>query len=264
MPSVPLFFDSEFGENLSADGSAFNVSFSPPIIIPHDANPIVRLYQASIPYVFPNIKTGVNDSLVVEKLTAGTNSVVSTATLTLEQGLYALTDMQHRFDFFFTHNGFDDVTVSLTGVPATQRIHLDFRSTTFDYKLKFASTTNTFGPIMGFTSDVTFLQANSPHVHRSESTAKFNQVTSVLVKCSLSAGVYLFGDRGSSALASVPLAEATPGTVFSYRPFNLLEIQAPHLRGATISNTHIEIQSQDEQHLDLMSEFYQCVVEIVY
>ena len=141
---------------------------------------------------------------------------------------------------------------------------MNVKTTTHRYVFKFSTTLNSFGPLLGMTSDVTFMETGSPHSHRSDLTAKFDQITSVHVKCSLSAGLYLHGDKGSSAIAAIPLAEATPGTVFSYRPVNMLEIDAPHLAGATVSTTNISIVAQDGEPLDTLTEFYQLVIEIVY
>ena len=84
MPTIPLILSSEFGQNLSSDYSSFSQQFSPPISIPRDTAPRIRLYQASIPYVMPNVTTGVNDSLTVERKTG--NTVHSTATLVLIKG----------------------------------------------------------------------------------------------------------------------------------------------------------------------------------
>jgi len=262
MPTIPLILSSEFGQNLSSDYSSFSQQFSPPISIPRDTAPRIRLYQASIPYVMPNVTTGVNDSLTVERKTG--NTVHSTATLVLDQGLYSLADIQERIDFFCTNNTHDDLTVELTGVVATQRVNLSVKNTSYDYNFKFATTTNSFAAILGFTADHAFLTASSPSIVRSETTAAFDTTTSVQVLTSLSAGLYLHGNQGSPCVASIPLAEATPGQVFSYRPVNLLEIEAPHLQGATISSTTISLQSQSGARLNLMNEYFQLTLEIVY
>ncbi len=97
MPETLILANSKDAKNVSADGSSFDVIFDVPIKT--EGVPHLKVLSSTIWYTFPNVKTGVNDELVIKY----GNGLTSTAYLTIPQGLYGITELnsvvQHQIEF---------------------------------------------------------------------------------------------------------------------------------------------------------------------
>ena len=96
MPETLIIANSKDARNVSADGSEFDVVFDVPIRT--DGDPHIKVLSSTIWYTFPNVKTGVNDQLVIKY----GNGLTNTAYLTIPQGLYGITELdaavQHQIE----------------------------------------------------------------------------------------------------------------------------------------------------------------------
>ena len=132
MPSFPLIIDTQFAENVSTKGNRCGVTFSPPLQVPSNANPRLRLYSSSIAYNFPNVSAELeNDTLHIERVIG---QIVSTHDVTFEAGLYgSLDDIQQVIKHSIQQDSkFSDLTISLVGVAATQKAHIEITNTEAD------------------------------------------------------------------------------------------------------------------------------------
>ena len=55
MPETVLFIDSSQANDLSADGSTFTYTMSPPLQVPGDADPRLSVLEADVVYTTPNV-----------------------------------------------------------------------------------------------------------------------------------------------------------------------------------------------------------------
>ena len=92
MPSFPIIVDTQFSENVSTKGNRCGVTFSPPLQIPRDSNPRLRLYSSSFAYNFPNASTEFeNNTLVIDRMSS-LSVLGHRHTVTFNDGLHGSLD----------------------------------------------------------------------------------------------------------------------------------------------------------------------------
>ena len=77
MPSFPIIIDTSFAENVNTKGNRCGVTFSPPLQIPRDANPRLRLYSSSLAYNFPNASAELGNCEFLQCTVLGKHGAVS-------------------------------------------------------------------------------------------------------------------------------------------------------------------------------------------
>jgi hypothetical protein len=92
MPSFPIIIDTQIAENVNTKGNRCGVTFSPPLQIPRDSAPRLRLYSSSFAYNFPNVSAEFeNNALVIDRLDS--SSVLGHRhTVTFKDGVYGSLD----------------------------------------------------------------------------------------------------------------------------------------------------------------------------
>ena len=156
MPSFPIVIDTQFAENVNARGNRCGVNFSPPLQIPRDANARLRLYSSSIAYNFPNVSAELeNDVLHIERIIG---QVIRIHNVTFEAGLYgSLDDIQQVIKHSLQQDSnLSDLTISLVGVAATQKAHIEITNDLAGTVVLCFSAPGSIGSLLGFTSDKTF------------------------------------------------------------------------------------------------------------
>ena len=116
---------------------------------------------------------------------------------------------------------------------------------------------------MGFTADKIF-SANTTAARESDTTASLDRTTSVLVQTSLCSGTIVAGKGGQSTLAMIHLAAFSPSSVIAFSLNNMLEVPAPNIAGASITNATFVLVNQNNEDLSTLDEQWQLVVEIVW
>ena len=257
MPSIPIVVDSAFAENVSAGGNRCSLSFSPPLQLPRDVSPSIRLYSSSFNYSFPNIDT-TNNQLHLRLMSIP----AVTQTITLPTGLYTLTDLERTVKHAIHANAtFGPFEIRFIAVNATQRVHIEVvNPTAHPFRMEFSQAASV-GSLLGFTQDVDFT-ANTTSSHEGNAVANLDRNTSVLVQTSLCSGSVVNGRGGSSTVAAIHLAAAIPGTTYAYQPDNTLTVPASHLAGATITNASFALVNQSFEELNTLGESFQLVLEI--
>ena len=113
----------------------------------------LRLHSSSLAYNFPNVSAELeNNTLRVERA-IGQN--VHEHDVTFETGLYGtLDDIQQAIKHSLSQDSnFSDLAISIVGVAATQKAHIEITTDQADSAiLRFASP-NSIGSLLGFTTD---------------------------------------------------------------------------------------------------------------
>jgi hypothetical protein len=263
MPSFPVIIDTQFAENVSTKGNRCGVTFSPPLQIPSNANPRLRLYSSSIAYNFPNVSAELeNDTLNIERIIG---AIVHTHTVTFEAGLYgSLDDIQQVIKHSLSRDSnFDDLTISIVGVAATQKAHLEITNGQAGTVVLRFSASGSIGSLLGFTVDKTFFPYSTTS-RESDTTASLDRTTSIFVQTSMCSGSVVAGKGGQSTLAVIHLAAFPPASVIAYSPNNMLEVPAPNLAGASVTNATFALVNQNNEDLDTLNEEWQLVIEVVW
>ena len=103
MPEKSLFINSQYGHSLSADGSTFSMDLlKPPLTIPKDAEPMVRVVEAGVFHTAHNIKSGVNN---VFKVSFSNISGNAPQTMTFPAGINNLSSLNLRLGHFLIDLG---------------------------------------------------------------------------------------------------------------------------------------------------------------
>jgi hypothetical protein len=224
----------------------------------------LRLYSSSFAYNFPNVSAEfANNTLVIDRLDG---SVLGHRhTVTFKGGLYgSLDDIAHVIKHS-THAdaNFDELEIHFIPVTATQRVHVEvINGHTDTVKLSFTYA-NSIGSLMGFTED-NFFTANTTATRESDTTASLDRTTSVLVQTSLCSGSIVAGKGGQSTLAMIHLAAFAPSSAIAFSPNNMLEVPAPNIAEASITNATFALVNQNNEDLSTLNEQWQLVVEIVW
>ena len=264
MPSFPIIVDTQFAENVSTKGNRCGVTFSPPLQIPASASPRLRLYSSSIAYNFPNVSAELgNNTLAIDRY--DDDVLGHRHTVTFRDGLYgSLDDIAQVIKHSIHSNAnFAELEINLIPVTATQRVHIEVvNGHTDTIHLSFTSA-NSIGPLIGFTADKYFT-ANTTETRESDTTASLDRTTSILVQTSMCSGSVVAGKDGQSTLAVIHLAAFTPSSVIAFSPNNMLEVPAPNLAGASVTNATFALVNQNNEDLDTLNEQWQLVIEVVW
>ena len=253
MPSLPLIIDSAFAENLNTKGNRCSISFAPPLQIPRGSSPRLRLYSSSFAYNSPNVDSS-NNQLIINRTTGG-----QTKTITFATGLYGtLGDIALHADA-----NYNQLEISLIGVAATQRVHLEVKKQCNDTVTFSFTSGSSIGPLMGFNQDAVF-PANFTTSRESDTTAALDRTTSILIQTSLCSGSVVRGQGGSSTLAMVHLGGEVPSSVVSYQPDNMLEVPAMQLAGGTMTSATFALINQSGEDVGTLGGKWQLVIEVVW
>jgi hypothetical protein len=264
MPSFPVIIDTQFAENVSTKGNRCGVTFSPPLQIPANSSPRLRLYSSSIAYNFPNVSVELgNNTLVIDRYD---DAILGHRhTVTFKDGLYGSLDDIAQVIKHSIHSdaNFAELEINLIPVTATQRVHIEVvNGHTDTIHLSFTSA-NSIGPLIGFTADKYFT-ANTTETRESDTTAALDRTTSILVQTSMCSGSVVAGKGGQSTLAVIHLAAFSPASVVAFSPNNMLEVPAPNLAGASVTNATFALVNQNNEDLDTLNEQWQLVIEVVW
>ena len=263
MPSFPIIVDTSFAENVSAKGNRRGITFSPSLQIPRNANARLRLHSSSIAYNFPNVSAELeNDTLHLERIIG---QLVHTHDVTFETGLYGnLDDIQQVINHSLQRDPqFSDLVVSLVGVAATQKAHIEISNGQADTVVLRYFALGSIGSLLGFTTDMLFYPSSTTS-RQSDTTASLDRTTSILVQTSLCSGSVVAGKGGQSTLAMFHLAAFSPASVVAFSPSNMLEVPAPNIAGAPITHATFALVNQSTEDLDTLNEQWQLVVEVVW
>ena len=239
--------------NKSSDGSSFDLQFDTPLEL--TGNPTMKVISANAWYVFPNVKTGVNDKITIRY---GTSDV---GVITIPQGLYDIDLLNNAIEREIQQtaiaDGVGNDSLTFVADNATQKVTLEIRST-INIEIRWGDTSETtMGALFGFnaiTSYNTVTHGNSHHFEGANQ-AQMSPLNSLQLHCSAARGSIANGKSGSSTIAAIEI-DASPGHQILYRPFFAPKVSASSLKSKT-SVMRFSLTDQSGNPVNTQGEYYQ-------
>ena len=239
--------------NVSVDGSTFEVNFTPALFLPKNAvNVSICAEESTVWYVCPNI-TEANNKFYIY---GNSNTNIPTLyTVTIAKGLYDLTALSGSILSQLSDQGAQTVPtplVNFLGDGNTQKVIIRF-----NYNNVYVDFTrnNTFREILGFSPLVYGPYANSPLNVYATNTAKFNTVNYFLIACNLVNQGIRFNNRYANIISQV-LIDVPPGSQIVSKPYNPSRVDANNLIGASRTNVKFSLTNDRLQAVDTNGEYY--------
>lgn len=244
--------------NKSSDGSTFTVIMQPALTIPNIAQNI-KCYtpETKFWYAFKNISSAKANNKFYITDNAG---IPTKYTLTIDDGLYSLDDLNSALNYQVTSAGLPSNTLTLIADNATGKVIFTL---TTGYQIYFGS--NSMNVLLGCNA----LQkipsgglTTGLYSEKAPNVATFSALTSVLFHCSLISNSILNG-RGSDVIASVAPAVSV-GSLQIDRPYNPIKIPCQNLYNLQIGQIMMYLTDQNGNLLDTNSENFEITIVIEY
>jgi hypothetical protein len=246
---------SNGAQNLSADGSTFNVQLNDPITIKQSAtNCTLEVAQASIWYTTPNISAALGNNKFFFKATADPPPLVE---ITIPDGLYSRSALNSFLSLQFANNGYPADLITLAEDASTQKTVLIFNYAGYEVDFTEANTCRT---ILGFNSRLVpaVPPSTAGQSEPSDNTAQFNTLNSYLLSTNLINNGIPVNAEGRNIVTRVPIS-STPGSQINYQPFNPIKTSAKNLIGKSTNAFTVWLTDQNGNRLDTFGEYYSAV-----
>jgi hypothetical protein len=273
MPESVLFIDSAHATDLSSDGSTFTYRMSPPLKIPGEANPKLKVIACDLVYSSPNVSAAKqNNSLKFATWSGGTVAAGTHTSfdyvdheITFEEGLYSLADIRSRIvDFCEAQTKLADTALDIRGESATQKCIIDWdaENAARGVHIKWTDT-NSIGKLLGFTSDditdlfdIASASRDQHYTFKGDQTANFDSVTHFQLRLSILSGDN-YDPEGNSGgqLAAAIVPDVSPGSTIRYRPYHPLPCDAHVLRGGRTGSFTVRVTDNHGQPAILRESF---------
>lgn len=253
--------------NVNQGGNAFEIQLDDPIDIPKDAlNVSVRVEEATVWWVVPNVITGENDTFYIfGDLQAGGQQLF---TIQIEQGLYDLTGLNNSLQSELEAAGARTVDgnnnplplVSLAPDDATQKVLLRFNypNVYVDFQPN-----NTPREILGFEALQYGPFPTAPINQLAPNTAAFNQVNYFLIASDLVQKGIRFNNRYNQVITQV-LINVAPGSQIVSTPFNPAKTTAQELAGSKRTNIRFRLTDDKLRPVNTNGEYFTARIVIEY
>lgn len=247
---------SSGSQNLSADGSTFQVSLNAPIAIPKGAvDAQAGVIQAAIWNTAANISADFKNnafSFTTTVAPAGTYNLV------IPDGLYSLGGLNSYLSSQFVNIGLPADLISLGGDSATQKTIVTFSTAGDSIDFTVANSVRT---VLGFDA-VVITAPSAGYSFFSNNPAAFNRVNSYIIASNLVSQGIPVNDKSRGIIATVPIT-AAPGSQVNYSPQNVIWFDAGELIGQPKINMQFSLLDQNLRSVDI-PDYYSFVVSIKY
>jgi hypothetical protein len=239
--SVSYIFNSDpvsGSQNLSADGSTFQVSLNDPIRIPAGAVDCkAGVIQAAIWNTAYNISAGFNNNKF--KFTTSV-APAGTYTITIADGLYSVALLQTFIATSLVNLGLPSGLFTISGDTATQKSVVTILTSGDSVDFTVA---NSVRQVLGFNS-VVITAPSANYSFYSNNTAAFNRVNSWIIASNLVSQGIPVNSQSQGIIASVPIT-APPGSQVTYSPQNVIWFDGRELIGQPKINMLFQLLDQD-------------------
>jgi len=243
--TIPIFINTEFGVNTTQNGSRITTHLSPPIEF-NNKKASFRVIQSSVFWSIPNISANLNNN-VLNFNEGGAHS------LTFDPGLYDLNSLNENISQYMVNNGLSSDLIVFTGDSSTSKVSVQLNSAT----VVIDWTTSTVSGILGFTSPSAGPVTSGTYIE-ADNIANLNSVTSILINCNFSSGVY-FNNKKSTVIASI-VPNVSIGSQIIYEPINPISSQV-HVNH--IDEISFWLTNQNNEPIDTNGESYSILGEFV-
>lgn len=252
-------------QNVSSDGSRFDITLYEPIQVPSDAeNVTVTMEEATVWWTIPNIVTGVNDQFKV--VDDGTHSGTAlTYNITIPQGLYDLSGLNQTLQREIAQYPGGDPTsspslIALSGDTATNKVEITVNYTGVQIDFTIA---NSCRVILGFNSQVLGPTVAAPTVYVADNVAGFNVVNSLIISSDIVSRGIRFNNTYSQILDQV-LITVAPGSQIVQTKFRPPVIDESRLAGAIINRISFQLTDENLNAVNTAGEAYTARIVIRY
>lgn len=248
-------------QNISSDGSRFEVELSEVLTLPRDAlNPTISCDQASIWWSVPNITTSNNKIFIHGYNTAGTEVDFD---LTIPTGLYNLNQLNTTIQNLLENE--DAKTsplpnIELVGNSSTQKVEIKFN---YDIVEIDFTISNSCRAILGFNSAVLGPYSNTPKTISGDTTADMNPVNSFLLHTNLVDNGIALNGIYNNTIAEV-LINVQPGSQILYEPYNAPKVSCHKLKGGSMRRVSVSLTDNENNAVDTDGEIFSLRIVIRY
>lgn len=248
-------------ENLSADGTQFNVTLDTPLAIPKSAmNCSMAVLAATIWNVSPNISAAFNNNLFQYQTSVAGGPLV-TYTEVIADGLYSLDALNSYLAIKFTNRGFPGDLFVFTGNSSTNQSVITFLIALDVINIGI---NGSVGTLLGYPTGSPNISAPFPgYSEFSPDIATFNRVNSYVITSDfVSTGIALNG-TSRSILANVPIT-APPGSQIVYLPSQPQFFMADELIGNSKSFARFNLTDQSLRPSPTNGEYWTVTIILMW
>ena len=260
---LPFIFSSSAAagaQNISQNGSSFEVNLDRPIIVPrHAKNCYITVQNATAWWNMFNVEAGVNDQLDVEYFDGVLTVNIS---IFLESGLYDLEHLSTEIGRELVAGGVPQDLFILTPDQETQKSVIQFNYSGVQLNFNIA---RNFAALLGFNERLVPLggQTTGVQFEKSDNVANFNTIDSLLIHSDLVSRGIRINDKYQNIIVQL-LIDVAPGSQIIERPFNPPEIPADELIGEKRKNIRFYLTDQDSNPVNTQGEIFSCRLVIHY
>lgn len=246
--TISLLSISEPGINTERNGSLVRVILNEPIEFNLEKyNVYCRLLEASIWWTIPNIDATNNVLHIV--------SGVTDYILTLDKGLYDITELNTKISNFLRSFGMPTNGIILTPDTVTQKISIQINSALISINMAQSS----IKTVLGFNNVVTVGPGISGTFYDAPDVAKLNSISNILIHSDFTKGTYYNKDQSSGLLAMIT-PDVRPGSQIVYRPFHPIMCEVSRTRIDSVSFT---LTDQHSRAIDTNNESFSILCEFI-
>ena len=239
--TVSYIFNSDpasGSQNLSADGSTFQVTLNDPIKIPAGAvNCTAGVIQASPWNSSPNIAAAFGNNLFRFTTTV---APTGTYTITIPDGLYSVAGLNAYLSGQFANLGLPANLISISGNDATQKSVVTILTVGDSINFTIANSVRT---VLGFNPGV-ITAPSASYSFFSDNAASFNRINNFIITSNIVSVGIPINSQSQGVIASIPISSA-PGSQISYSPQNVVWFGANELIGQPKVNLQFSLRDQD-------------------
>lgn len=265
---MSIFFSSDEkngAENVSSDGSSFQVSLNKPLSIPSAAVQCkMGITQASIWNTSANISPEFGNN-IFSFITTDVSNINQggpiTTNINIPEGLYSVIGLNTYMGTQFKNLGFPTNLITISGDDATQSIILTFleAGTQVDFTVG-----GSCREVLGFNARL------SPEIPQAagysdygDNEAAFNRTNSYLIRSDIVSYGIPINNKAANIIAQIPIT-AAPGSQINYQPTNILWCDASELIGQTRLNLSFVLNNQSLQPTPTSGDNWSFILTIAY
>lgn len=249
--SIPCIFNSDptaGAENVSADGSTFQITLHDPIMIPKGCVDCkAGVVSAAIWNTSFNIAAAYSNNQFEFTTTV---APAGTYTWTIPDGLYSVAGLNGYLSAQFVNTGLPANLITISGDMATQKSIITFLTSGDSIDFTIA---NTIREVLGFNAAVvTAPSAN--YSFYSDNTAQFNRINSFIISSNLVSQGIPVNSNTQGIIATIPI-NVPPGSQIAYSPQNTVWFSAKELIGQNKLNMRFSLLDQNLRPVEVVDPF---------
>jgi len=247
-------------KNVSSSGDYFEINYQgiSPWGVPEYAKDVsVEIQTSEIWWNIPNLILNSNDKFQLTDTGAGSGTAYS-GTVTIEQGLYTLTQLANAIETQLVNDGAASGTISFSSNTATQKVNITANFIGISINFTIA---NSVRNLIGFDSITLGPEISAPYTWIGNTQAQFNQINHFLLHGDVVDQGIPLNDKYSSILAKVQI-NVKPGSQILYAVYNPARSSANKLKGSTQTNFKFWLTDDQNRSVNTAGDFWamECVV----